>query len=189
MRLTMLGTITESMLGNPSVLVVFAASALLFGLTAFATAVRRGWRRLPAVLAGAGLALALAVTQGRQPFEFGGIDLSPCSPTSSGSSFSETLLNTGMLMPFGLFAAYATGRALGPALCCLAASLLTEAAQATFDTGACVGQDILANTLGGSLAAAAGFALHRFRTRRGSTAGGHDPTATASTDHARQPTP
>lgn len=174
MSRTMLTSIMESVLGQLSVLVIFAVGALLLGLAASGIATRRGWRRFPAVLAGVSLALALAVTQGRRPFEFGALEFSRCSLFSSTAGISETLLNVGMLMPLGFFAAYATRRALGPILLCLATSVLTETAQAAFATGVCVGQDVAANVLGGAVAACVGFALVRHSGNSGHRKAGRD---------------
>ncbi|WP_182542924.1 VanZ family protein [Halosaccharopolyspora lacisalsi] len=158
-------------LGQRSVLVIFAVGAVLLGSAAWLLAVRRGWARAPAVLAGVSLALAVAVTQGRQPFQFGGLNFSACSLTSGGAGISEAGLNFAMLMPLGLFAAVATGRIVGPALVCVAVSVVFEVAQGMFDTGFCVGQDALINSVGGACAALVGglVARHWFRRSKHAT--------------------
>lgn len=162
---TALYDLIESTVGKPSVLVIFVVGATLLGSAAAWVATLRGWHRISAVLAGVSLALALAVTQGRQPFEFGGLDFSRCSLSSSDSGLSETLLNVGMLMPLGFFAACATRRVLLPVLFCVTTSVLVEEAQAIFDTGSCVAQDAAANTLGGAVGACVGWVILRYRRR------------------------
>lgn len=168
MEQEVLGSVAGGVLGQRSVLVIFAVSAVLLGSAAGWLALRRGWARVPAVLAGVGLALAVSVTQGRQPFQFGGLNFSACALTSGGAGLSETALNVAMLMPLGLFAAVATARVVGPALWCVAASVVFEVAQGMFDTGSCVGQDALSNSVGGACAAViGGLAARRHPRRRG----------------------
>lgn len=149
-------SVAEGVLGQRSVLLVFAVGAVLLGPVAWLLAVRHGWNRVPAVIAGVSLALAVSVTQGRQPYQFGGLNFSACALTSGGAGLSEAALNFAMLMPLGLFAVLATHRLLGTALFCAATSVVFEAAQGLFDTGACVGQDALSNSMGGACAAVVG---------------------------------
>ncbi|GAB3292375.1 VanZ family protein [Parasphingorhabdus pacifica] len=151
----MLSSVTEGVLGQQSVLIVFVVSAVVLGSLGWLMSARRGWFRMPAMLAGISLALAVSVTQGRQPFQFGGLNFSECVLFSA-SGVAELALNVGMLMPLGLFASLATGRIVAPALFCLAASMVFEAAQGLFATGSCVGQDVASNSIGGACAAVAG---------------------------------
>lgn len=161
----MLVSVAEGVLGQRSVLAVFGMAATVLGAVGWLAAVHRGWARLPAVLAGISLALAVAATQGRRPFQLAGPDFSECALFSFSGS-AELALNIGMLMPLGLFAAVATGRVVGSAVLCAATSVALEAAQAVFGTGSCVGQDVLSNSVGGAGAAVlGGLIVRRFRFR------------------------
>lgn len=160
-------SVAGSVVGQGSVLMIFAVGAGLLGPAAWWLAALRGWSRVPAMLAGISLALAVSVTQGRQPFEFGALNFSGCSLTSTGAGLSEAGLNLAMLVPLGLFGAVATGRIVAPALFCVVTSAVFEAAQGMFDTGSCVGQDALSNSIGGACAAGiGGLAARRWLQRR-----------------------
>lgn len=156
-----LGSVAGAVLGQRSVLVIFAVGAVLLGSASWLVAHRRGWGRVPAVLAGVSLALALSVTQGRQPFQFVELNFSACALTSGAAGLNEAALNVAMLMPLGLFAALATGRIVGAVLFCVATSVVFEVAQGMFDTGSCVGQDVLSNSIGGACAAVVGGVVAR----------------------------
>lgn len=162
----MVTSMANDLLGKPSVLAIFAVISLVLGPLAHAVSRRRGWRTGFAVTAAVGLALAIAVTQGRHPVELTGLNFTECTLTSSGSGPSETLLNLIMLMPTAFFAVLATRRMLGPTLLCLATSGLTELTQAVFNTGGCTGQDVLTNSTGAALAACAGWLLLNLARRK-----------------------
>lgn len=164
--LAMVFTTTASLLGKPSVLVIFAAASVLLGSAARLLAPHRGWCTTPAVLAAVGLALAVAVTQGRQPFEITAVGFAQCTLTSSSSDSSEVLLNLVMLMPAAFLAVQATRRPLGPVLLCVGASGLAELTQALFNTGGCSGQDLVINSAGVLVAAFTSWALLALTRRR-----------------------
>lgn len=161
-----LSSLAETVLGQRNVLVVFGVGAVLLGSLAYVLANWRGWSRLPAVLAGVSAALAVAVTQGRHPFQLAGLDFSQCYLASAEAGFSESLLNVAMLVPLGASAAVATNRIFGAALLCVAVSVVLESAQGLFDTGFCVGQDVVTNTAGGACGAVVGGLVARKRCRR-----------------------
>lgn len=180
-------SVAESVLGQRSVLGIFGVGAVLLGALGWMMAARRRWSRLPAVLAGVSAALAVAVTQGRQPFQFGGLNFSGCVLTSSGSGFSELALNVALLMPLGLFASLATGRIVAPAVFTVVTSTVFEAAQGLFDTGSCVGQDALSNSIGGAVAAVLGGVVVKHWRRRRDELPAVQAISVGPTDEAPRP--
>lgn len=118
-----------------------------------------GWRRLPAVLAGCGLALALAVTLAR-PGVLGVTTLHPlqlCVLNDFSLIGSLARLNFLMLGPFAFFGTLATRKPGVVLLACAAVSGDVELAQAVTAVGVCEAQDFYNNTIGAVFAVLFGW--------------------------------
>jgi hypothetical protein len=143
---------------HPEVPVAFLAGSLLLGRAASGLALRRGWAQPPAVLAGCGLALALAVTLVRPlgVFPAGGLDplvtLRECAVGSLSLARTYEQLNVAMLMPFAFFGTLATRRPAHIVAACLLVSGSVEFLQGTTGGGTCQARDLVHNTLGALLA-------------------------------------
>ncbi len=141
----------------PEVPAAFAAGSLLFGGAAWWLAPHRGWAKLPAVLAGCGLALALAVTVVRPIglFPPGGLNplviLRECVVGSLSLARTYEKLNVAMLMPFAFFATLATRRPAVIAGSCLLISGSVELVQGATGGGTCQARDVVHNAVGGVL--------------------------------------
>lgn len=151
--------LTETILSMPGVLAAIVAGTLVLGVLAWLLARAVGWYRLPAVLAAAGLSLALAVTLvrtgGHLPTGINPLDR--CIRDSFSLHGSHQWLNFAMLMPFAFFGTIATRR---PILIAAASALVSggiEITQALTGLGVCEKQDFLDNSIGAALAAAAGW--------------------------------
>ncbi len=153
--------LAEDMLSRPAVFAAEVAGTLILGVLAWLLAGRLGWFRWAAVLAAAGLAMALAVTLVRH----GGhlpTGENPLYLCVSGkfSLHSETAqLNFLMLMPFAFFATIATRRPLTIVLCGALLSAGIEITQALTGLGICDKQDFLNNTIGALIAVAFAWLL------------------------------
>ncbi|HSL09662.1 MAG TPA: VanZ family protein [Pseudonocardiaceae bacterium] len=142
---------------HPEVPAAFAAGSLLLGGAAWWLAPRWGWAQVPAVLAGCGLALALAVTVVRPVglFSAGGLDplviLRECVVGSLSLVRTYEKLNVTMLMPFAFFATVATRRPAIIAGSCLLISGAVEFVQGATGGGTCQASDLVHNAAGGVL--------------------------------------
>lgn len=135
----------------------FIPGALLLGGAAWWLAPRRGWARVPAVLAVVSLALAFALTVARPfgQFAAGGVNpfatLRVCSAGSLSLAALYEQLNVVMLVPFAIFGTLATRRPVLIAASCLLVSVFVELVQGATGGGQCQARDVVHNTLGGVL--------------------------------------
>lgn len=150
----------------------FIPGAVLLGGLAWRLAPRWGWARVPAVLAGCGLALALAVTVVRPLGHYPAGGLSPlttlrlCAVGSLSLAHLYEQLNVVMLMPFAIFGTLATRRPALIAASTVAISAVAEFVQAATGGGQCQARDLAHNTLGGVLGALVAVVVLRLRARR-----------------------
>lgn len=135
----------------------FIPGSLLLGGLAWWLAPRWGWARVPAVLAGCSLALALALTVVRPLGHFPAGGLNPlatlrlCTMGSLSLAHLYEQLNVVMLVPFAIFGTLATRRPVAIAAVCLLDSGFAEYVQGATGGGACQVRDVVHNTLGGVL--------------------------------------
>ncbi|WP_031468599.1 VanZ family protein [Sciscionella sediminilitoris] len=166
----------EEMLSKPGVFAATVLGSLVIGVLAWFLAGRLGWSRIAAALSACGLALALAVTLAR-PGVFSTPDTSgnpfaSCVDSQFSLSSTENKLNFAMLMPFAFFGTIAARRPIVLMLCCAVLSGGIELFQAASGIGVCESNDFYTNTIGGILAACAGwvcyslFGTERYRTRQ-----------------------
>ncbi len=144
-------------------------AALLIGGTGASTAAlvlarRRGWRLIPAVLAGFGLTLILAMTVVRPPrpqYQ----ELGPAAATTpfcridGFAPFADqnAILNLWLFVPFAFFATLATGRAVTVLGVSVVLTGAIELTQPITGIGVCQTQDFGNNALGAALGVAAGW--------------------------------
>ncbi|GAA1337785.1 VanZ family protein [Saccharothrix algeriensis] len=153
--------IAELVLSRPAVVAAVFLGCVVFGTSALAVARWRGWRPAPSVLAGCGLALALAVTLARP----GVLDVAVLTADPVGTcldnDFSLTgsleRLNLVMLVPFAFFATLATRRPLVVALLSAGFSGAVEVVQSATGVGVCEAQDFYNNTVGAVAGVLAGW--------------------------------
>ncbi|MGH4001264.1 MAG: VanZ family protein [Pseudonocardiaceae bacterium] len=142
---------------HPEVPAAFAAGSVLLGGAAWWLAPRWGWAKVPAVLAGCSLALALAVTLVRPIglFPPGGLNpliiMRECVVGSLSLARTYEQLNVVMLMPFAFFATLATRHPAIIAGACLLISGALELVQGVTGGGSCQGRDLVHNTVGSVL--------------------------------------
>jgi hypothetical protein len=150
----------------------FIPGALLLGGAAWYLAPRRGWDRVPAVLAGCSQAMALALTVVRPfgHFPAGGLNplatLRLCSVGSLSLTHLYEQLNVAMLVPFALFGTLAARRPVRTVIACLVVSAVAEFVQGTTGGGQCQVRDVAHNTLGGLLGVLMAMVLLWLRDRR-----------------------
>lgn len=150
----------------------FVPGSLLLGGAAWWLAPRRGWARVPAVLAGCALALALAATVVRPLglFPAGGLNpltaLRHCTLGNLSLAHPYEQLNLLMLLPFALFGTLATRRPLLIMASCVLISALAEFVQGATGGGECQGRDLVHNTAGGVLGALLAVGVLWLRVRR-----------------------
>lgn len=141
----------------PEVPAAFAAGTLLLSGVAWWLAPRWGWAQVPAVLAGCGLALALAVTVVRPIGIFSAAGLDPlvilreCVVGNLSLARTYEKLNVAMLMPFAFFGMLTTRRPAIIALSCLLISGSVEFVQGATGGGTCQAVDMVHNSVGGVL--------------------------------------
>ncbi|MBB5956592.1 hypothetical protein FHS29_003178 [Saccharothrix tamanrassetensis] len=144
--------IAELVLSRPEVVAAMFFGCVLIGGAALALARWRRWRPVPSVLAGCGLALALAVTLGRPGALGVGVwttDLiGMCVPNEFSLTGSLARLNLLMLMPFAFFATLATGRPVVVFALSAGLSGAVELVQGATGLGVCEAQDFYNNTVG-----------------------------------------
>ncbi|MGH3883892.1 MAG: VanZ family protein [Pseudonocardiaceae bacterium] len=156
----------------PEVPAAFAAGTLLFSGAAWWLAPRWGWAQLPAVFAGCGLALALAVTVVRPTEIFSAAGLNPlvilreCGVGSLSLARTYEKLNVVMLMPFAFFGTLATRRPTIIAASCLLISLSVEVMQGATGGGTCQAFDVVHNSVGGALGVLLGASALWLSARR-----------------------
>lgn len=171
--------LAEIILNQPLVVLALVLGCSTVGVLALVVAKRRGWRKAPAVLAGFGLALALAVTLAR-PELLSYSSLRPIYPCYL-NDFSVTdplaRLNFLMLTPFAFFGALATRRSWPVLVTSAAVSAFVEVFQAVTSTGACETQDFYNNVVGAACAVALAWLVNR-------AVGGRDPAPAAAHESA-----
>jgi hypothetical protein len=152
--------------------IAFVIGSLLLGGLAWRFAPRRGETRRLAVLAGCGLALALAVTVVRPigHFPAGGLNplttLRQCTVGSLSLAHLYEQLNVLMLMPFAIFGTLATRRPVLIASSCVLLSGLAEFVQSATGGGQCQVRDVVHNTVGSLLGVLLAVVLLGLRARR-----------------------
>jgi hypothetical protein len=153
--------LAEDMLSRPAVFAAELLGTLILGVLAWLLAGRLGWFRWAAVLAAAGLAMALAVTLVRHGGHLptGQNPLYLCVSGAFSLHSETSQLNFLMLMPFAFFGAIATRRPITIAVCSAALSAGIEITQALTGLGVCDKQDFLNNTVGALIAAALAWIL------------------------------
>jgi hypothetical protein len=148
--------LAQLILRQPGVLVAVIGGFLVLGLLFWGLAGALHWYRLPAALAGGGLALALAVTlvrSGGHLPQAVGDPLALCVRDSFSLHGGLPVLNFAMLMPFAFFGTLANRRPISVTVCCALLSAGIEVTQAYTGLGICQKQDFLNNTAGALLAA------------------------------------
>ena len=148
--------LTRTILDQPGVLAAFVLFCALFGVGTWLVADSLGWRRLPAVLAAGGLALAVAVTLVRSGGHWPDFTVNPvalCLRDGVSLTGGLAVLNVAMLMPFAFFATLATRRPIVVMITSAVLSAGIEITQAYTGLGICQTQDFLNNTIGAILAA------------------------------------
>ncbi|TQM81494.1 VanZ like protein [Saccharothrix saharensis] len=152
--------IAELVLNQPETVAALFSGAVLLGAVGFVLARYRGWAALPAVLAGFGLALAVAATLARPGGTFTVVTTDPIG-MCVGNEFSLTgslqRLNLVMLVPFAFFATLATRRPWAVLGVSAAFSASVEFVQALTAIGVCEAQDFLNNTAGAFFAVLVGW--------------------------------
>ena len=127
---------------------------------------------MSAVLAGCGLALALALTVARPigRFAVGGLNplttLQQCMAGSLSLAGIYEQLNVAILIPFAIFGTLATRRPLPIAASCLAVSGFVEFVQSATGGGQCQMRDLVHNTAGGLLGVLLAVVVLWLRARR-----------------------
>ncbi|SDI64060.1 VanZ like family protein [Actinokineospora alba] len=157
--------LAERILNQPLVAAAMVAGCVVIGFVALVLARWRGWRRVPAVLAGFGLALALAVTLGRSGVldpDIATLDpLRRCVENDFALASTKQRLNFYMLMPFAFFATLAIRRAWPVMIACAVLSAGIELTQALIAVGICDSQDFYNNTVGGLIAVVAAWGIDK----------------------------
>jgi hypothetical protein len=150
----------------------FLPGAVLLGGAAAWLAPRRGWARVPAVLAAGSLALAVALTVARPfgQFAAGGVNplatLRLCTAGSLSLAHLYEQLNVVMLVPFAIFGTLATHRPVRIATSCMLVSAFAEYVQGATGGGQCQLRDVVHNTLGGVLGVLVAMAARWLAARR-----------------------
>ncbi|WP_447005366.1 VanZ family protein [Saccharothrix isguenensis] len=149
--------VAEAVLGQPVAVVTLVAGSLVLGAAGFAVARWRRWPAIPAVLAGCGLALALAVTLARTGGSFTLVTTDPVGRCVGNVGFSLAgsweRLNVVMLVPFAFFATVACRRPFAVLSVSGLVSGAVELTQAATGIGVCEAQDFSNNTIGALVAA------------------------------------
>jgi hypothetical protein len=163
--------LTGRLLSRPLVLPGLLIGAAILGICSFRAASRFGWRKVPAVLAGLGAALLLAVTLSRsrpnladmpgvfyyeEPF---------CLMNGFSVNGGFEFLNVLAFMPFAFFAVLATRRPLVVLAVSVVMSAVIELVQTLTGQGACETQDFFNNSLGAVVATALAAAVNVFLAR------------------------
>ncbi|MGW4114316.1 VanZ family protein [Actinosynnema sp. NPDC004786] len=147
--------VAELVLGQPEAVAALFGGSVLLGAVGLVVARWRRWPVAPSVLAGCGLALALAVTLARPGGSLSIVTTDPvgvCVANEFSLVGSLARLNLVMLVPFAFFAALATRRPFTVLAVAAAFSGAVEFVQAVTGIGVCEAQDFLNNTVGTLLA-------------------------------------
>jgi hypothetical protein len=145
----------------PTLMGSLAICGMAAGVGAGVWARRRRWRIVPAVVAGLGLTLIVAMTIARGPL-----------PPASGAPFclirdfapfadANADLNFVLFVPFAFFATVATGRAFAVLCWSTALTAAIELIQPVAGIGVCETQDFGNNALGALVGVGVGWVLHR----------------------------
>ncbi|HEX6344106.1 VanZ family protein [Umezawaea sp.] len=171
----------EIILKQPLVVLALVLGCATAGAAALVLAGWRGWRRVPAVLAGCGLAVALAVTLARpelalyslfDPIHF------PCVLNDFSLADSMARLNFLMLAPFAFFGTLATRRPVPVLVASAAVSGFAELFQTVTSVGSCEAQDFYNNVVGAACAVALAWLVNRLVGGRGpAPVAGHGSSA------------
>lgn len=148
--------VAELVLGQPEAVTTLVAGSLVLGAVGFAVARWRRWPAIPAVPAGCGLALAVAVALARTGGTFTLVTLDPvgrCVGNGFSLAGSWERLNLLMLVPFAFFATLACRRPLPVIAVSGLVSGWVELVQAATAIGVCEAQDFCDNTIGALVAA------------------------------------
>ncbi|MBB5807272.1 hypothetical protein F4560_007040 [Saccharothrix ecbatanensis] len=143
--------VAEWVLSQPETVATLVGGSLVLGAAGFAVARWRRWPATPAVLAGCGLALALAVTLARAGGSFTLITTDPvgrCVGNGFSLAGSRERLNLLMLAPFAFFATVACRRPFAVFVVSGLFSGGVELVQAATGIGVCEEQDLYNNTIG-----------------------------------------
>ncbi|MCG8915706.1 VanZ family protein [Actinokineospora sp. PR83] len=154
------------LLDRPLVLAALVVGGVLLGAGALLGARRYGWRQAPALLAGLGAALVLALTLPRHRPDFAATP----GVVSYGEPFcildgvsvtgGQELLNVLLFMPFALFAVIATHRPMSVFVVSVVSSAGIELTQTLTGQGICETQDFLHNAIGIAVATVLGAAVN-----------------------------
>ncbi|MEV0680901.1 VanZ family protein [Actinosynnema sp. NPDC050436] len=177
--------IAELVLSRPEVIAAMFFGCLVLGAVALGLARWRGWQPVMSVLAGCGLALALAVTLGRPGVLDAGVwttdPVGVCALNDFSLTGSLERLNLVMLVPFAFFATVATRRPLTVLVLSAGLSMSVEVVQLMTGLGVCEAQDFYNNTVGAVGAVVVGALVTAVtgssRTARGDRLS-RDPAAT-----------
>ena len=155
--------LAEIILNQPLVVLALVLGCSTVGVLALVVATWRGWRKVPAVLAGCGLALALAVTLARpQLVSYSSLrGIQPCYFNDFSLADSLARLNFLMLTPFAFFGALATRRPWSVLVASAAVSAFVELLQAFTSAGSCETQDFYNNAVGAACAVALAWLVNR----------------------------
>jgi VanZ family protein len=153
--------LAEDMLSRPGVFAAEVFGTVVLGVLAWLLARRLRWYRWAAVLAAAGLAMALSVTLVRHGGHLptGENPLYRCVSGKFSLGTETSQLNFLMLMPFAFFGTIATRRPFSIAICGALLSAGIEITQAFTGLGICDKQDFLNNTIGALVAVALAWFL------------------------------
>ncbi|HJP73424.1 MAG TPA: VanZ family protein [Pseudonocardiaceae bacterium] len=153
--------LAENMLSRPAVFAAEVFGAIVLGVLAWLIAGRLGWIRWAAVLAAAGLAMALAVTLVRHGGHLptGENPLYRCVSGQFSLHSETSQLNFLMLMPYAFFGTIATRRPFTIAISSAVLSACVEITQALTGLGVCDKQDFLNNTIGALIVVAVAWFL------------------------------
>jgi hypothetical protein len=151
-------------------------------------ATRTGWRSLPTLGALLTLAGALALTLSPRGWDGNHRSLAQCIPTdwaevgraaSHVGSSLESLLNVGLLTPFGIALVLASRRVIWPAAVMVLLPTVVELSQTGIRGRECSATDWIANALGGLIGVALGWAAERWwRARQANSPGPGGPPGT-----------
>ncbi len=154
--------LTKTIMGQPGVLAAFLLCSVLLGGVVWLLAGALGWRRVPAAVAAAGLALAVAVTLVRSGGHLPDPNTNPvalCLRDPFSLHGGLEVLNFLMLMPFAFFGTLATRHPIAMMVAAAVVSGGIELAQAWTGLGICQKQDFLNNTIGAVIAAGIAWAV------------------------------
>jgi hypothetical protein len=162
--------LAEIIFNQPLVALALVLGCSTAVVAALVVAKWRGWRKLPAVLAGCGLAMALAVTLARPELvAYSSLrGISPCYFNDFSLADPLARLNLLLLTPFAFFGTLATRRPWPVLATSAAVSVFVELFQALTSAGSCETQDFYNNAVGAACAVALASLVNRAVRTRGS---------------------